>query len=607
MVAFRDEEKTKNPEQEHLEDSLSKVESVQSNPADELWDHRWGYADTRFVVQENGHIGLTGDRYPICGYSMPKFLFFLEKGVSVPLDLEHLRLEVEKKPIQPVHRNEAFCAAIAAQFPPHMYTFDDRARLRYSHGQTVAEEVFRVFYSRLERNADMVFFCESEAGAEILIRLATQHNVCLVPYGGGTSVSGALMLPADETRMIVAISTRRMNKLEWLDEENLQVCVQAGMTGKELEETLQAAGFTCGHEPDSIELSTVGGWISTNASGMKKNRYGNIEDIVESITLLTPNGLVNQTFASPRVAMGMQLQRLLFGSEGNLGLITKAVLRIHRLPEVKDYGSLVFPNLKQGVEFLRQLSQTNFIPASIRLVDNNQFYFGQALKPEETPVKAWLNKAKYWYLNKVKKFGLLEMVAATLVMEGSAAEVAYQKKSVNQLAKKFGAISGGSANGQKGYQLTFAIAYIRDFLAELNIPGTSFETTVPWSNIHEVVDNVRADLLKLHEKHNLPGKPFLSFRVSQIYQTGVCLYFTMGFYAKDVPHSEEILGEIEHDLRGTIMKHGGSISHHHGVGKIRSDFLKDAVSPNTIAMVKAMKESNDPQNIFGIRNNVCGL
>jgi alkyldihydroxyacetonephosphate synthase len=612
MVANREIESTDQRQNDALVHSETvqppSPENISANEADEFWQHRWGYADTRFVIQpENGHVRLTGDRYPLCGYDMTEFVPYLEMGVGLSIDTQNLHLEKSEKVVQPARRNEAFCQAIVATFPQTMYSFSDAVRLRHSHGQTGAEEVFRVFYSQLERTADMVFFCESEADAEKLIQLAIQHNVCLVPYGGGTSVSGALMLPPDETRMIVAISTRRMNKLEWIDAENMQACVQSGMSGKELEEALAAQGFTCGHEPDSIELSTVGGWISTNASGMKKNRYGNIEDIVERITLLTPRGLVDQAIATPRAAMGMQLQQLLFGSEGNLGLITKAVLRIHRLPEVQDYGSLVFPNFKQGVEFLRELSQTNFVPASIRLVDNKQFHFGQALKPQETPKKAFLNKAKYWYLSKIKGIELDTMVAATLVMEGSAEEVAYQKKSINQLAQKFGGVSGGSTNGKRGYRLTFAIAYIRDFLAELNILGTTFETTVPWSQIHEVVDSVRTDLFVLHQQHGLPGKPFMSFRVTQTYRTGVCIYFMIGFYAKDIPHSEEVLGAIEHDLRQTIIDHGGSISHHHGVGKIRRDFLKDTVSPTTIQIVKDVKAANDPQNIFGIGNNICGL
>ncbi len=586
----------------------SEMENLSQSDGSGLWSHRWGYSDTEFVVNpETREVSLTGDRYQICGYSMPYLLPYLEKGLGVSLDLNDLRTEVQEKPIAPPHCNEGFCEAIAKHFPPHTYTFDDSVRLSHSHGQAGAEEIFPVLFEQLPRGVDMVFFCESESDAEQLIQLALQFDVCLVPVGGRTCVSGALMLPAEETRMIVAVNTKRMNKVEWIDAKNMQACVQAGITGTQLEETLKEAGFTCGHEPDSLELSTLGGWISTNASGMKKNRYGNIEEVVESVTLLTPMGLVEQKIACPRMSMGMQLQQLLFGSEGNLGLITKAIIRIHRLPDVQHYGSLVFPTLAKGVEFLRELSQTNFIPASVRLVDNGQFQFGQALRSTETPKAKWKNKAKFFYLHDVLKFEPREMVAATLVMEGTAPEVAYQKTSINQLAKKFGAVSGGSTNGKRGYNLTFAIAYIRDFLASLHILGETFETTVPWSKIHEVVHQVREELQVQHQQHNLPGSPFLSYRISQIYHTGVCIYFMNGFYAKDVPHAEEILNKIHYALRQTILKNGGSISHHHGVGKLRKDFLKDTVSPTSLSLIKKLKDANDPTNVFGIRNSVLGL
>lgn len=213
---------------------------------------------------------------------------------------------------------------------------------------------------------------------EALLGIKIEHDICLIPFGGAANVSCALQTPHDETRMIVSVDMKRMNQIEWIDPDNLRACVQAGMTGQQLEEALEKEGFMCGHEPDSLELSTLGGWISTHASGMKRNRYGNIEQIVENIVMITPQGVLEQVEAVPRAAMGMQLQKLLFGSEGNLGLITKAVIKIHPIPPVKKYDSLVFPNFELGVTFLYELAHSGFAPASIRLVDNNQFHFGQS-------------------------------------------------------------------------------------------------------------------------------------------------------------------------------------------------------------------------------------
>jgi alkyldihydroxyacetonephosphate synthase len=535
---------------------------------------------------------------------MHDFLPYVEEVLGIQLDLENPKQELQPKPVPGPHKNESFCQAVEKHFKADQYTFDDGPRLLHSHGQTTSEEVYKVLYSHLERVADMVFHCESEEDARKIIELAKEHDVCLVPYGGGTSVSSALQLPPSESRMIVSVDMRRMKTIEWLDKEDLRACVQAGITGMQLEEALNRQGFTSGHEPDSIELSTLGGWIATNASGMKKNRYGNIEQIVENITMITPEGTLEQIQPMPRASMGMQPQNLLFGSEGNLGLITKAVIKIYPIPEVKRYGSLVFPDFELGVEFLHRLARTGYIPASIRLVDNIQFRFGQALKPASTGWGAWVDKIKKFYLVQVRGIDLHKMAAATIVMEGSAKEVSYQEANIYNLAKQFKGMASGAENGKRGYMLTYAIAYIRDFLGDFYVLGETFETSAPWSKIHQVCKAAEETLQHRHQEFNLPGTPYLSYRITQLYHTGVCIYFMFGFYTRGVENPEEIFGDIEHSLRQVIIENGGSISHHHGVGKIRKDFLKETLSGLSMELIKSVKQCNDPHNIFGIRNNV---
>ena len=568
------------------------------------WGHRWGFADTRFSINDDRSVTLSGARYSLSGYKMHDLLPYVEEVLGIQLDLENPKQELQPKSVPGPHKNESFCQAVEKHFKADQYTFDDGPRLLHSHGQTTSEEVYKVLYSHLERVADMVFHCESEEDARKIIELAKEHDVCLVPYGGGTSVSSALQLPPSESRMIVSVDMRRMKTIEWLDKEDLRACVQAGITGMQLEEALNRQGFTSGHEPDSIELSTLGGWIATNASGMKKNRYGNIEQIVENITMITPEGTLEQIQPMPRASMGMQPQNLLFGSEGNLGLITKAVIKIYPIPEVKRYGSLVFPDFELGVEFLHRLARTGYIPASIRLVDNIQFRFGQALKPASTGWGAWVDKIKKFYLVQVRGIDLHKMAAATIVMEGSAKEVSYQEANIYNLAKQFKGMASGAENGKRGYMLTYAIAYIRDFLGDFYVLGETFETSAPWSKIHQVCKAAEETLQHRHQEFNLPGTPYLSYRITQLYHTGVCIYFMFGFYTRGVENPEEIFGDIEHSLRQVIIENGGSISHHHGVGKIRKDFLKETLSGLSMELIKSVKQCNDPHNIFGIRNNV---
>jgi alkyldihydroxyacetonephosphate synthase len=337
-----------------------------------LWLHKWGFKDTSFVVNSDNSVTMTGNRYQLSGSKLYNLLPFISESFGIEIDWKDCQIEISDKFIYSACKNEDFCQEIYQQFPPHRYTFDDNERLIHSHGQTSSEEVYKVLYSRIERTVDMVFYCESESDVQTLIKLAGNYDVCLIPFGGGTNVSCALKLPDNETRMIVSVDMRGMNKIEWIDKENLRACVQAGITGKQLEDELKKQGFICGHEPDSIELSTLGGWIATNASGMKKNRYGNIEQIVENITMIAPLGVIEQLQPFTRISMGMQPQNLLFGSEGNLGIITKAVIKIHPLPEVKEYSSVIFSSFQLGLQFINQLAHSGSVPASVRLVDNKQ-------------------------------------------------------------------------------------------------------------------------------------------------------------------------------------------------------------------------------------------
>lgn len=445
------------------------------------WGHRWGYRDTHFVVNPDGSVKVTGDRYAVSGYDMPGFIPFLEETLDIKLDLNDIKPERADKPVPPPVVNAAFVSALAAALPAGRTSDDPRERLIHSHGQTTVDEIYQVLYAHLDRVVDLIVYPETHEEAAAVVALAATHDVCLVPFGGGTSVSAALKLPPGETRMIVSVDMRRMDAIEWIDRENMRACVQAGITGKHLEERLAAEGLTCGHEPDSVELSTLGGWIATNASGMKKNRYGNIEDIVENVTMVTPEGVIEHLADMPRVSMGVEPRRLAFGSEGNLGLITRAVIRVHKLPEVKEYGSYVFRDFKTGTAFLYDLMQTGVLPASIRLVDNVQFRFGQALKARPTGQEKLMSRVQQTFLESVKGFDLRQMSAATVVMEGSAAEVEFQKAEIKRVAARHGGVSGGSHNGRRGYMLTYAIAYIRDFLTDYHIIGETYETTVPWS------------------------------------------------------------------------------------------------------------------------------
>jgi alkyldihydroxyacetonephosphate synthase len=564
--------------------------------------HAWGYEDTKFILHPDRSVELTGSRYDICGARMPAFVPFVESSLGVSLELSELR-EPPPRSVPEPRQNAAFCAALAAEFPASSYSVDAEIRLVHSHGQATASEIFPVLYGNLPRVVDMVFFCATERDAERIVALALEHDVCLVPFGGGTNVTGCLLAP-DDTRMVVSVDMQRLDQVEWINANNRQVCAGAGITGRALEEQLRRAGFTTGHEPDSVELSTLGGWISTNASGMKRNRYGAIENIVDSVTVVTPKGVLTTLGQFPRQSVGVQVKDVLFGSEGNFGLITKAVLRIRELPEVQAHQSLVFPDEKRGVAFLFELASSSLLPASIRLVDNLQFRFGLALKPAPDRRARLLSALQKVLIQRVKRIDPSQMVVATIGMEGSAAEVHAQQVALRTLAARHGGFFAGASNGKRGYNLTFAIAYIRDFLTQLNVLGETLETTLPWDRLLSIVSRVQAEARQIHQDFGLPGKPFLSYRITQLYASGACVYFTYGAYMKGVANAGDVACQAEDRLRRTIVAAGGAVSNHHGVGKLRSELLASVLPPMHADVIRAIKHSVDPSNVFGARNGV---
>ena len=580
--------------------SLDKFYATKSNKR----LHRWGFKDSGFELTGEKTVTFSGDRYEVSGTVMPDFIPYIESVLGIDFDKKDQISPVDKKPIQPSKLSPEFFDHLKSSFDADRYTVDDMERLIHSHGQETFKDVYKVLYNSIERTVDLVFYPESEDEVKAMVEIAVKFNICLIPYGGGTNVTRALTIPENEERSVVSVDMRRMSKIEWINKEDRRICVQSGITGGELIELLKEEGFTIGHEPDSVELSTVGGWIATNASGMKKNRYGNIEDIVENVNMVSPKGTISQINPISRGSIGFKPQNVLFGSEGNIGIITKAVLKIHQIPKQQKYNSVLFKNWSEGVSFMKALSKTNYIPASVRLVDNIQFRFGQALKPRTEGLKKLKSKIEKFFVVNIKGFDPDKMCALTIVMEGTSEEVAYQQKNVNKLAKTHKGIIGGPGNGKRGYMLTYAIAYVRDFAAKYQIMGETMETTVPWSKIQDVIDATSEKIVHLHKEHNLPGKPYISYRIPQIYHTGVCIYFMLGMSVKGVKSPEEKFSKIEHSLRGTIIKHGGSISHHHGVGKLRKDFIPDMLSKTSIQLIKEMKQSHDPSNVFGSSNGI---
>ena len=572
------------------------------SPAEEESLDVWGFRDTRFDFNENGHVIIHGSRYELSGKELPRFLPWVREVLECDVNPRNINAPSYPTTIPDPQVSSAFVNDLKQFLRPDQLDKAGERRLRHGHGHS-QEEMYSIKYTRLGRIPDIVVYPDSEAEVVNLVEAAKKHGVSLIPYGGGTNVTDALRCDTREQRTIASVDMRRMNRILWIDRTNMMACIEAGAVGRNIMRELEKYGVTMGHEPDSVEFSTLGGWIATNASGMKKNRYGNIEDLVLDVVVVTASGKLERTSASPRESVGLDLRRLIFGSEGTLGIITAAVIKIFPLPGVQKYGSVLFPTFEHGFAFMYDLAREAIPPASVRLVDNLQFRFGLALKPKSQGMLADLkSKAERFFVTTVKGFEPGKMVACTLVFEGTSAEVEQQQRDLYRIAARHGGMKAGAENGRRGYQLTFSIAYIRDFLMNYYIIAESFETSVPWSHALALCENVKRRLVDEYQRRGLPGKPFVSARVTQIYPTGVCIYFYFGFYYKGIPNPQEVYLELENMARDEILKSGGSLSHHHGVGKLRCAFLPRIMSETAIRWKHELKKSLDPANIFGAGN-----
>jgi len=561
----------------------------------------WGFRDSAFTAGPNGQVVLTGSRYPLSGAELPELLPWTRSILGVDFDLKDTHDSAYPPEVPPSRENSGFLKEARSILSQGDLSADNEIRLRHGHGHTL-EEMYTIKYEKPDRVPDLVVYPSEESQVAALVAAAVRHDVCLVPYGGGTNVTDAVRCPTEEQRMIVSVDLSRLNRILWIDPTNLMACIQAGAIGRLIEEQLAQHGFTLGHEPDSIEFSTLGGWIATHASGMKKNRYGNIEDLVLDVHVVTARGEVSRSAVAPRESVGLDARRWVFGSEGNLGIITHAVVKIFPLPEVQRYDSLLFPSFEQGVSFMYDLTRQATPPASVRLVDNLQFQLSQTLKPKAAGLQALTRRAEKLFVTKLRGFDPAHMVACTLVYEGDRGEVEGQEAAVHRIARRYGGMRAGAENGRRGYQLTFGIAYIRDFMMKHYILGESLETSVPWSQTLSLCENVKRRLEEEYARRALPGKPFVSARLTQVYHTGVCIYFYFAFYHKGVERPSQVFTELERIARDEILRSGGSLSHHHGVGKLRCSFLPRIMSATALEWSAEVKRAIDPTNVFGAGN-----
>jgi len=602
----------------HLDARRLREQKFQVEPIESFG--AWGYSDSYFVLnfRRDGtkFVSMKGMRYSISGKEIPGLVNFIEQELQVDITPNSITLppvpELNGVPDSDLTPEEFSQIACTINNDRNRISNNIVDRARHGTGHT-QHDMFNLRSGSIKiRLPDVVVWPKNEEELSSIISIATQRNWCVIPFGGGTNVTHANHCPekVTDTRRMISVDMKLMNQILWVNEEDGLAHVEAGITGLHLIEQMNKRGFTIGHEPDSYEFSTLGGWIATKASGMKQNKYGNIEDIVKEVrvvgakfNLAQEHKLNKVSFG--RVSTGVDLKSLMLGSEGCLGIIASAVIKIWPIAETKQFESVLLPNFDAGIKFIKELSKMRSMkPASARLLDNDQFRLGQALKEAPSKLESLRQVASKSLGDYFGNFNGKSVVCATITFEGSCSEVKLQRKNVQKLAVNHGGLLAGPKVGKAGYDLTFAIAYLRDFAMNYAILGESFETFVPWSKLTQVVMATKKRIYEEHKNRSLPGKPFVCSRITQLYDEGACVYFYFCMNSDGVLEPSNVYGEIELCARQEILNNGGSLSHHHGLGKLRSQFVSQIFNDGYVNSLIAIKKAMDPMNTFGARNGV---
>src|SRR3954447_5812092 len=465
---------------------------------------------------------------------------------------------------------------------------DDRERVTHGRGKSLTDLV-RQRRGDFGRLPDAVVRPADEDEVAAVVEAALDEDAVLIPFGGGSSISGSLEAEAGQTRPVISIDMGRMNRVLSIDATSQLAHVQAGVFGPDLERQLNAQGWTCGHFPDSFTYSTLGGWIATRSSGMQSDRYGDIADLTRGLRVVTASGTL-VVRPVPSTSTGPSVREMLLGSEGRLGVITEATIHVRRVPSERKILRYLFPTWAAGLTAMRDIAASEAAPSVTRVSDAAETAFSFALRDAPTPLDRVKSKVLQAFLRR-RDWNLEAMCLALIGYEGSPDHVATQRKLSERIIKRQGGLCIGRSPGKLYDQKKFDTPYIRDFLLDRGAPADVSETSASWSELQTVYDNVMAAGRGAFRPLGVPGD--LMCHLSPSYHSGACLYFTFALNPPDDRDGLEDYGVAKRAIQQAFVDSGATLSHHHAVGTEHAQWLEEDISAPGVAMLRALFEGTD--------------
>jgi alkyldihydroxyacetonephosphate synthase len=467
----------------------------------------------------------------------------------------------------------------------------------------------RAFHARGKSYHDLLLLRSGEVGIlpdailyprgadEVLALLAFANELefAVVPYGGGTSVVGGVDAAPGRFRAVLTIDLSGMDRIDEIDPINATATAQAGISGPDLEKALRSKRLTLGHYPQSYEFSTLGGWIAHRGAGQQSVRYGKAEDWFVSARLATPRGLFS-TEDFPASAAGPRLGDLIVGSEGAFGIVTDATVRLQSVPDAHDYRGWLFRDFASGAAAIRTAMQEGLPAAMLRLsdADETSFYRAFGSVSRKSGLGARLTQAYLDY----RKFGS-QACALIAGFEGGRRDVAESVHRFSKIAQRLDAMSLGGRPGARWLEGRFHGPYLRDPMMDRGVGVDTLETAATWSRIDALYKAVRAACADaIRDCVPTPdARGVVMCHISHAYRDGASLYFTLIFPRK---LDGEIMQwqRIKQAASDAIAAHGGTISHHHGIGADHLRWMQQEKSALGIEVLKAVKGVFDPKGIL---------
>lgn len=460
---------------------------------------------------------------------------------------------------------------------------DDYSRIKYAYGKTT-EELMELRKGIIREVADIIVHPKDKGDVSRIVGYCNQNKIPLYVFAAGSSVNFGVRPIKGGVSLVLST---HMNKLLELNEVNQTARVQPGMFGPAYEEALNHAPerfgttkrYTCGHFPQSFEYSTVGGWVVTLGSGQASTYYGDAYHIVISQEYVTPAGTF-RTLDYPATATGPKVNDIMKGSEGTFGILVEVTMKIFRfMPENRRYFGFMFPSWETAVDASREIMQGEFgLPAVYRISDPEETDRGLKLYGIPSFVDRYLIRKGYKPMERCLCLG---------TVEGDADYTKLVMRKIKKVCKSYGAIYLTGYASKKWEKTRFTEPYMREDLQDFGIQIDTLEASVTWDNLHKVHQGVR-------EYIKARPQTMCMTHASHFYPQGTNLYFIFLMKTSDVDEFRK----FQRGIIESIAQHGGSLSHHHGVGRMMGPLMDYHLGNEQMEVLRALKRHFDPNNIM---------